>query len=81
MALILYPEEALILFIRRSPADPPQYMVGIRACQTVFEGAKDLQPVNVQRSVCEGGEFPSLEEALDVAVQRLRQVASGSMPV
>lgn len=81
MALTLYPEEALILFIRRSPADPPQYTVGIRACQTVFNEAKDLQPTNLQRSVCEGGEFPSLEEALDAAVERLRQVASGSMQI
>jgi hypothetical protein len=81
MALILQPEEALILFVRRSPADPPRYIVGIRACQTSFDHRKDLQPVNVQRTICEAGESTTLNQALDVAVQRLQQVASGSIPL
>ncbi len=81
MNLSLYPEEALIVFVRRGTADPAQYMVGIRACQTAFDQRNDLKPVDVQRSVCEAGEFASLDRALEVAVQKLGQVASGSLPL
>jgi len=81
MRLTLHPEEALILFVRRSPEEPTHYMVGIRACQTAFDGRNDLQPVNIQRTICEAGEFATLSEALDVALQRLQQVRSGSIPL
>jgi hypothetical protein len=79
MSLTLYPGEALILFIRRSAREPTTYMVAIRACQTDFDQAKDLQPVNIQRTICEAGEFATLKEAMDAALDRLRQVASGSI--
>lgn len=82
MALQLFPGEALILFIRRSPDDPARYMVAIRACQTEFDDNKDIHPTAFQRTISEiGKQFESLQAALDAGVQGLQMIASGTLPL
>jgi len=76
----LYPEEALILFIRMGTGNPSEYIVDVRACQTAFDENKDLKLVGLQRAVSSASRHADLREALNTAVKTLEAIASGSIP-
>lgn len=75
----LEPNEALILFIRKSDATPARYVAGIRKADAYFSSiTHDLSLSDLQESLWASEKFDSLDAAIDASGAKLKSLCGNA---
>jgi hypothetical protein len=73
--MYLAPKDAVVVFVRRSDAEPARFMAGIRKVETEFDlGRNDLKLGAHQQSLSAVAEFDDLSEAVKAVGKRLTEL-------